>query len=80
MPARVIVYRDGVGDGQIPHVVDQEIPAIKKALAALGDLRFTYIIVSKRINTRFFKEDNRGQLVNPPSGSVFDDVVTLPER
>merc|ERR1739849_17392 len=36
-------------------------------------------IVAKRINTRFYKKQGN-QYVNPPSGSVFDDVVTLPER
>merc|ERR1712018_824022 len=53
-------YRDGVGDGQIPYIVDHEIAA------------------SKRINSRFFKMN--GQPSNPPSGTVVDDVVTLPER
>merc|ERR1711936_1094319 len=55
LPARIIMYRDGVGDGQI-----------------------NYVIVSKRINTRFFRMN--GPPTNPPSGTVVDDVVTLPER
>ena len=42
------------------------------------ELKFTYVIVSKRINTRFFKTG--AQPANPPSGTVVDDVVTLPER
>ena len=29
---------------------------------------------------RFFQSNNGGPPVNPPSGSVIDDVVTLPER
>merc|ERR1719282_2219495 len=76
------MYRDGVGDGQIPYVIEHEIKAIKECFkkAGLGEskLKFTYIVVSKRINTRFFKMN--GQPSNPPSGSVVDDVVTLPER
>merc|ERR1719370_1450378 len=55
MPQRIILYRDGVGDGQI-----------------------NYIIVSKRINTRFFRMN--GKPSNPPSGTVVDSNVTLPER
>jgi len=82
LPSRIIMYRDGVGDGQIPYIVDHEIGAIKrsfqKAYGAGEELKFTYIIVSKRINTRFFKMN--GQPSNPPSGTVVDDVVTLPER
>ena len=39
----------------------------------------TFIVVSKRISARFFQPvQNRVQ--NPPSGTVVDDVVTLPER
>ena len=48
-----------MGDGQIPYIVDHEIGAIKrcfkKAYGADEELKFTYIIVSKRINTRFFR-------------------------
>ena len=51
--------RDGVGDGQIPYVMEHEITAIQNCFRAAGltddQLLFTYIIVSKRINTRFFK-------------------------
>jgi len=81
LPERVIMYRDGVGDGQIPYVVEHELAAIEKCfeVAGMGDsVKFTYIIVSKRINTRFFRMN--GKPSNPPSGTVVDDVVTLPER
>merc|ERR1719370_841446 len=56
MPQRIILYRDGVGDGQINYVLEHEIKAIEKCFQAAG-LKFTYIIVSKRINTRFFRYD-----------------------
>jgi len=41
--------------------------------------KFTFIVVTKKINTRLFA-DMRGKLDNPPPGSVVDDVVTIPER
>merc|ERR1711909_47250 len=73
---------DGVGDGQINYVIDHEIAAIMSCLANAGlpedQVKFTYVIVSKRINTRFFRMN--GPPTNPPSGTVVDDVVTLPER
>jgi len=82
MPQRIILYRDGVGDGQINYVLEHEIKAIEKCFQAAGinqaDLKFTYIIVSKRINTRFFRMN--GKPSNPPSGTVVDSDVTLPER
>ena len=53
--------------------------AIEEAFksAGLSDVKFTYIIVSKRINHRFFTGP---QPDNPHSGTIVDDVVTLPER
>jgi len=81
LPARIIMYRDGVGDGQIPYVLEHEINAIQNCFKKAGlpeDIKFTYIIVSKRINTRILRLN--GKPSNPPSGTVVDDVVTLPER
>ena len=52
---RIIMFRDGVGEGQIEYVKQQEIEAIKKCFKDNGlddQLKFTFIIVSKRINTR----------------------------
>ena len=83
LPGRIIVYRDGVGDGQIPLVKEQEIGEIKKIFKEQEfEPAFTYVVVSKRVNSRFFKKapPAQGDYINPPSGSVFDDVVTLPER
>ena len=51
-----------MGDGQINYVLEHEIKAIEKCFQAAGinqaDLKFTYIIVSKRINTRYVLERN----------------------
>ena len=59
----IVLFRDGVGDGQIPYIVDHEIGAIKrcfkKAYGADEELKFTYIIVSKRINTRYASLRNK---------------------
>ena len=48
--------RDGVGDGQIPYVLETEVASIESCFKAAGleDVKFTYIIVSKRIMTRYF--------------------------
>jgi len=43
--------------------------------AGMKGVKFTFIIVSKRIKPKFF----RG-VENPHSGTIVDDVVTLPER
>ncbi|XP_052862181.1 protein aubergine-like [Anopheles cruzii] len=82
LPRRVIIYRDGVGDGQLNHVVEHEVQTIKKRLteAYAGNKeeikpQMAVLVVSKRINTRLFLGKS-----NPRPGTVVDDVITLPER
>jgi len=80
LPTRILFYRDGVGEGQLEEVRESEIKAIKNALGDM-DIKLTFIVVSKRINTRFFQKDPASNRVgNPHSGTVADTVVTLPER
>ena len=40
----------------------------------------TFIVVSKHINTRFFKMDQHGMGSNQPCGTVVDNKITLNER
>lgn len=82
LPSRICMYRDGVGDGQIPFVYSHEVKMIEARLKEIYSTagtetapKFIFIIVSKRINTRFFTET-----ANPRAGTVIDNVVTLPER
>lgn len=37
LPSRIIVYRDGVGDGQLLSVVDFEVAQIKDSIRTLGE-------------------------------------------
>lgn len=78
-PDRIVLYRDGVGDGQLNHVISHEVETLvqqlKTQIYKTQPLKLAYIIVSKRINTRFFAPQG-----NPEPGTVIDDVVTLPER
>merc|ERR1719411_2302456 len=79
-PQRIVFYRDGVGEGQVEQVKKQEVDVIRELLASLNVVKFTFLIITKRINTRIYLVNPDKQIVNPPSGSIFDDVVTLPER
>ncbi|XP_038059144.1 piwi-like protein 1 [Patiria miniata] len=81
LPDRVIIYRDGVGDGQLPAVVEHELPQIIDTFKTLGtnwNPKCAVIVVKKRINNRFFSV-NGGKLNNPPPGTVIDSVVTKPD-
>lgn len=84
LPERVIMYRDGVSDGEIRAVVEQEVAGINDMLTKMykekgGQCKFAFIVVNKRINTKFFI-DRGNNFENPIPGTVVDDIVTLPER
>lgn len=82
LPERILFFRDGVGDGQLHQVFHTEVQFLKKKIDEVyisagikTGCRLAFIIVSKRINTRYF--DNYR---NPIPGTVVDDIITLPER
>jgi hypothetical protein len=87
LPENIIVYRDGVSEGQYPIVLNEELPLLKKACrevypateTAKGMPRISIIVVSKRHHTRFYATsdadaDDRSK--NPPNGTVVDRGVT----
>jgi aubergine-like protein len=77
-PARVIFYRDGVGEGQVQGICVPEIEQIKQAIMNLGrkdSTKLMYINTCKRVNTRIF-DGAIGSFKNPMAGTVIDSVVT----
>jgi hypothetical protein len=60
LPNHVIVFRDGLSDGQLPTVGAAESDAMKNAIGQLAHSRpgsmitFTYVVIQKRITTRLF--------------------------
>jgi len=77
-PARVIFYRDGVGEGQVQGICVPEVEQIKQAFASLGladSCKLMYINCCKRVNTRVFAGDV-GRFQNPLAGTVIDSTVT----
>ena len=73
-PSVVVVYRDGVGDGQLTMLCTVEAEEMAKAVRTDGEgISFYYAVVKKRISTRFFRE---GSSDNPPAGLVVDKHVT----
>jgi aubergine-like protein len=80
MPDRVVFYRDGVGDGDLEHVYDFEVKALENAIETMNQkVKLTVIVVKKRISTRFFLMDQRGNASNPAPGTMVDTEVTRPE-
>uniref|UniRef100_A0A8C1NII3 Piwi-like RNA-mediated gene silencing 1 n=1 Tax=Cyprinus carpio TaxID=7962 RepID=A0A8C1NII3_CYPCA len=81
LPSRIIVFRDGVGDGMLQSVVDYEVPQIMQSIKTMGqdyEPKLSVVVVKKRISSRFFARID-GKIANPPPGTVIDTEVTRPE-
>ncbi|XP_036145933.1 piwi-like protein Siwi [Monomorium pharaonis] len=78
LPMHLVIYRDGVSEGQVRQVYETEVERLKKKLEEMyygPNFKMIFIIVTKKINVRLFKYKN-----NPPIGTVVDDVITNPLR
>ena len=77
-PENLLIYRDGVSEGQYQMVLEEELPQIRQACrSAYGKQKVpkvTLIIVGKRHHTRFYRTDKKGIInttnSNPPFGTV----------
>ncbi|KAM9320660.1 piwi-like protein 1 [Gastrophryne carolinensis] len=81
LPNRIVIYRDGVGDGQLKTLVNYEVQQFIDCIRSAGKdyvPKLTVIVVKKRINARFFAVLG-GRLQNPPPGTIVDTEVTRPE-
>ncbi|KAK8173518.1 Piwi domain-containing protein [Phyllosticta citrichinensis] len=96
LPSNILMFRDGVSDGQFPIIERKEASAIRVAWDQLAseakrngkatvpkELKLSFYIVSKRHHSRFFAS-NESQIYNDKGnikpGLVIDRVVTLPKR
>lgn len=78
LPDKIIIFRDGVGYGQLDLVANYEIPQFEAACAKGFQnyvAKITFVVVQKRINTRLFA-NNKSELSNPLPGTVLDHTVT----
>jgi eukaryotic translation initiation factor 2C len=86
LPENILIYRDGVSEGQYEIVLEQELPLLRKACketypandSQKGLPRMSIIIVGKRHNTRFYptREEDADRSSNPQNGTVVDRGVT----
>ncbi|WVQ97314.1 hypothetical protein IAU59_004425 [Kwoniella sp. CBS 9459] len=81
-PERVLIFRDGISEGQYAAALHYEHQAVLKACQKLQPAyrpRLLMCICAKRHNTRFFgSERDIDRSGNLPSGLVVDSVVTHP--
>ncbi|KAF2643560.1 Piwi-domain-containing protein [Massarina eburnea CBS 473.64] len=84
LPTKVIVYRDGVSEGQYSIVMREEYPHFVKAFEKLYGKadkhpKISIVVVGKRHHTRFYPTDEGGtdgKTGNPKPGTVVDRGVT----
>merc|ERR1712126_484324 len=81
-PEKIIMYRDGVSEGQFLTVLSSELVAMRAACRELEEEykpEITYIIVQKRHHTRFFPLDNnKYKNGNALAGTVVDQGINHP--
>ena len=81
-PHRIIIYRDGVSEGQLMYVLQHELTAIREACIMLEPEYkpgITFIVVQKRHHTRLFcsdKKEQSGKSGNIPAGTTVDIGIT----
>jgi hypothetical protein len=86
LPENILVYRDGVSEGQYQAVLDDEVPLLRQACRDMyppadqkrGLPRLTVVVVGKRHHTRFYatREGDADRSSNPKPGTVVDRGVT----
>lgn len=86
LPENILVYRDGVSEGQYQLVVDVELPLLREACKEVyppadqkrGLPRLSVIIVGKRHHTRFYptQDGDADRSGNTKPGTVVDRGVT----
>ncbi|KAJ5560594.1 hypothetical protein N7513_002993 [Penicillium frequentans] len=85
-PENIVVYRDGVSEGQYDLVIEKELPLLKRACEAVypasetkrGLPAMSIIIVGKRHNTRFYPttDADADRSANPMPGTVVDRGIS----
>lgn len=81
LPDSIIMFRDGVSEGQFEQVMETELEAIRRKCfekRSTWNPKITYIIVTKRHHARFFPGRNDAERSgNIPPGTVIDtDIVS----
>lgn len=83
LPDNIIIFRDGVSEGQFNLVLQHELPSIRKACAemygAKSNPRISLLVSVKRHQTRFYPTDQdhiHFKSKSPKEGTVVDRGVT----
>lgn len=77
LPDKIVVYRDGVSEGQLKPVEQYEIPQLIKCFGTFPNYapKLVFIVVQKHIATTFYS-CVANSFGTPPPGTVLDHTLT----
>ncbi|KAF7657525.1 hypothetical protein LDENG_00025830, partial [Lucifuga dentata] len=77
LPDKIVVYRDGVSDGQLKTVELYEIPQLLTCFKTFPDYepKLVFIVVQKRISTTLYAW-SADHFSTPPPGTILDHTLT----
>ncbi|XP_042332400.1 piwi-like protein 2 [Sceloporus undulatus] len=77
LPEKIVVYRDGVSDGQLKMVESYEIPQLQKCFEAFENYnpKMVVFVVQKKISTNIYSAAT-DHFTTPSPGTVVDHVIT----
>ncbi|XP_070621455.1 piwi-like protein 2 isoform X2 [Erythrolamprus reginae] len=77
LPEKIVIYRDGVSDGQLKIVESYEIPQLEKCFEAFNNYnpKMVVFVVQKQISTNIYSAVGQ-HLSSPPPGTVLDHTAT----
>ncbi|KAG5925560.1 hypothetical protein E4U42_004185 [Claviceps africana] len=83
LPENIVIFRDGVSEGQFAQVIDQELPMMREACRLMYTTKkqpkLSIVVSVKRHQTRFYPTDlnEMSRSGNIKNGTVVDRGVTL---
>ncbi|KAM5229655.1 piwi-like protein 2 [Hipposideros larvatus] len=77
LPEKIVVYRDGVSDGQLKTVASYEIPQLQKCFEAFENYqpKMVVFVVQKKISTNLYLAATE-HFTTPSPGTVVDHTIT----
>lgn len=77
LPEKIVVYRDGVSEGQLTVVEQYEVPQILKCFETFPNYepKLVFIVVQKRINTVLYSL-SANTFASAPPGTILDHTLT----
>ena len=91
LPKNLLIYRDGVGEGQYQIVLDEELPRLRNACRGIYGKEYvegvypqiSLIVVGKRHHTRFYRMTQEDRITKKqkylpgPSGNPVSGTVSI---